>query len=162
MRHLLKNLLACGALTALATGCNFPTLTPTQAGRNQTAAVHVDNRNGVIHYYGSAADTNLVNSSDGQRGGCGIGVIAQHQWIDTAGNEGGLAQTPTLTATQTTDVKPEIAAAWAGGSAGTGGAKTTSGVTEAALTAWQKLTSGQKLTAEEAKAITDCASGSCD
>jgi len=64
--------------------------------------------------------------------------------------------------TQTTETKPEIAAAWGGASAGTGGAKPTSGLTETAIAAWQKLTSGQKLTAQEAAAIKDCADGNCE
>jgi len=66
------------------------------------------------------------------------------------------------TPTQTTDVKPEVAAAWGGASAGTGGARPTAGLTAAALAAWDKLTGGGKLTAGEAQAIRDCVDGNCE
>ncbi len=70
------------------------------------------------------------------------------------------------TATQTTDTKPEVAVGVGGGSAGTGGAAPQSGIVGAAL---EKLMSilggtaapGTKLTADEAAAISDCASGLC-
>ena len=68
----------------------------------------------------------------------------------------------TSTPTQTTETKPEIAAAWGGASAGTGGAKPTSGLTDTVIAAWQKLTSGQKLTAQEAAEIKGCVEGNCE
>ena len=74
----------------------------------------------------------------------------------------GGGDTQSNTPMQTTETKPEVAAAWGGASAGTGGAKPTSGLTEAAMAAWAKLTGGQKVTAEEAQAIKDCADGNCE
>jgi hypothetical protein len=70
------------------------------------------------------------------------------------------------TATQTTDTKPEVAVGVGGGSAGTGGAAPQSGIVGAALEKLMGILGGTaapgtKLTAEEAAAISDCASGLC-
>ena len=65
---------------------------------------------------------------------------------------------------QTTDIKPEVAAAWAGGSAGTGGAKPSSGIVGEALNKLMGILGGDstaKLTADEASAIKDCIDGNC-
>ncbi len=70
------------------------------------------------------------------------------------------------TPTQTTDTKPEVAVGVGGGSAGTGGAAPQSGIVGAALEKLMGILGGTaapgtKLTADEAAAISDCASGLC-
>ena len=140
------------ALLVLCAGC----LTSNPAQTTIPASRLTQAEYGDI-YASITGDSNTVTFTIGD------GAIA-----DASG--GGDAQTTGQrlenTPTQTTDVNPEIAAAWAGGSAGTGGSKPTSNLTEslkkAGNAAWDKLNSGQKITAEEAKAITDCANGSCE
>jgi hypothetical protein len=66
--------------------------------------------------------------------------------------------------TQTTETKPEIAAAWGGASAGTGGATPSGGLDAETLKKFTGLASGAggaKLTAEEAAALKDCIDGNC-
>ena len=152
MKKIFTLTIAALALLAVCAGCqsNNPTQTTNPASR-LTQAEYGD------IYASITGDSNTVTFTIGD------GAIA-----DASG--GGDAQTTGQrlenTPTQTTDVKPEIAAAWAGGSAGTGGSKPASNLTEslkkAGNAAWDKLNSGQKITAEEAKAITDCANGNCE
>ncbi|MCL1922042.1 MAG: hypothetical protein FWG50_13390 [Kiritimatiellaeota bacterium] len=77
----------------------------------------------------------------------------------------GGGDTQSNTPTQTTDVKPEVAAAWAGGSAGTGGGAPQSGIVGEALSKLMGLiggTSSAKLTPQEARAVRDCVDGNCE
>ena len=67
------------------------------------------------------------------------------------------------TATQTTDTKPEVAVGVGGGSAGTGGAAPQSGIVgrRSKTHVHPRHSTCTKLTADEAAAISDCASGLC-
>ena len=75
----------------------------------------------------------------------------------------GGGDTQSNTPTQTTETKPEIAAAWAGGSAGTGGAKPSSGLLDEGLKILSRILGGsdEKLTPEQADAIKECVDGNC-
>ena len=124
-------------LAAVMTGCQ----TAAPASRSNRAdyggiriAIHGNNNNAVV-------DIGDAVTSDASGGG------------DTQHN----------TPTQTTDVKPEVALAWGGASAGTGGAKPASGIVGEAMTKLMGIIggSGAKLSAEEAEAIKDCADDSC-
>ena len=69
----------------------------------------------------------------------------------------------TSTPVQTTDIKPEVAAAFQGGNAGTGGAKPSSGIVGEALGKLIGILGGNggKLTEQEVAVIKDCADGAC-
>ena len=108
--------------------------------------------------YGDIGRVEINGSSNTVSITVGDGVIAS---ADGGGDM--MENTPT----QTTETKPEIAAAWGGASAGTGGAKPSSGIAGKALEKLMGITggtapSGTKLTAEEAKAITDCVGDNCE
>ena len=101
----------------------------------------------------SYGDISVVNSS-GVTLTVGDGLIAS---ADGGGD------TQSNSPVQTTDIKPEVAAAFQGGSAGTGGAKPSSGIVGEALSKLMGILggSGGKLTVQEAETIKDCADGNC-
>jgi hypothetical protein len=86
-------------------------------------------------------------------------TVGDGLYADASGGGDSNANTPT----QTTDIRPEVAAAWAGGSAGTGGAKPSSGIAGEALNKLMGILggSGGTLTPVEAQVIKDCADNSC-
>ena len=96
----------------------------------------------------------------------GDGAIAANEGNDTQRNTATPTSTPTsnVVPTQTNDIKPEVAVAGPGGSAGTGNAKPGGNVLQDAFNKLAGIFSGTSktpLTKPEADALKDCIDGNC-